>query len=253
MVTQTRAQQSEPADLDYGVASIKSGPHKGRIGTYDNDEGNDAVVYFGHPLFAPRYHLIPRRYLTSVTAEDLMRRIDEIFRHAGPGVRASLKPCEHVELLAELALVQDEMSDRLFEARFSNSDAAHDVFISHAHQDKPFARLLALDLASAGHRPWLDEWEIHAGESIATKISEGIGNCSFLVIVLSEHAVRSNWVEREWQAKYWEEVRTGRVQVIPALIQDCEIPPLLKPKKYADFRAEHRNGLNEILFAIDNV
>jgi hypothetical protein len=50
---------------------------------------------------------------------------------------------------------------------------------------------------------------IRVGESIPTKINQGIEQSDVLIVVLSEHAVASHWVEREWQAKYWREVDSG--------------------------------------------
>ena len=60
-------------------------------------------------------------------------------------------------------------------------------------------------------------------------------------------------VEREWQTKYWDEVQKQAIQVLPVLLQDCEIPALLKTKRYADFRKDYNNGLQEILIAINRL
>jgi len=235
---------------DYGIVVVTSGPHKGRIGEFDDDQGTKGIVYFGSLFFAPSCHLIPIRFLSPVTTDDLMRRLDELFGLIGLKAREKPTPEQHIELLTELALVQDTLADRLFVARFSRARTGRRVFISHSSKDKQFARWLAIDLASAGHRPWLDEWQIRAGESIPTRVSEGISDCDFVVVVLSEHAIQSRWVEREWQAKYWDEVSAGRVQVIPALLRQCEIPTLLKTKKYADFTEEHKSGLEDLLFSM---
>jgi hypothetical protein len=75
----------------------------------------------------------------------------------------------------------------------------------------------------------------------------------FVVVVLSEHAVHSRWVEREWHAKYWSEVEAGHIQVLPVLLRDCEIPELLKTKKYADFRENYNDGLEDVLLTIDSL
>lgn len=110
--------------------------------------------------------------------------------------------------------------------------------------------MVICDLANKGNNPWLDEWKIKAGESIPTKIGEGLELCDFVVVVLSEHAINSSWVEREWEAKYWDEVAKGTIQVIPALLRHCEIPILLKTKKYANFTDSYNYGLNDLLVAI---
>jgi hypothetical protein len=251
----TRKKRVRPESVGYGAVVVTSGPHKGRIGEYDDDEGTKAIVYFGSPLFASGYHLIPLRHLAQVTTVDLMTRLDELFGLIGLKARVTgggipLTPEHHIELLNELVIVQDILADRIFTARFVPSGEGRSVFISHSSNDKRFARWLAIDLANAGHRPWLDEWEILAGESIPSRISDGVSGCDFVVVVLSEHAVRSNWVEREWQAKYWDEVSAGQVKVIPALFNTCEIPTLLKAKRYADFTADLKGGFETLLAAL---
>jgi hypothetical protein len=240
---------------EYGIVLVTAGPYKGRIGEYDDDDDESAraIVYFGHPLIAPGYRIIPAKYLTPVTTSDLMRRLEEIFSVVGLKGRvsgANLQPDNHVEFLSELALVQDQLADRLFQAQFQAGSRGRKVFISHSSLDKQFARWLAVDLANRGYRPWLDEWEILAGDSIPESISLGLTKCDFVVVVLSENSVESRWVGREWQAKYWDEVSAGRVQVIPLLLRPCAIPPLLKTKKYADFTSDHGIGLEQLMSAL---
>jgi TIR domain len=116
--------------------------------------------------------------------------------------------------------------------------------------DKAFARWISTDLKAAGHNPWLDEWKIKVGESIPEKIGLGLSEADFVLVVLSNSSIQSKWVEREWQTKYWAEVQSGKIKVLPILLTDCEIPELLKIKKYADFRYNYNHGLDDILSAI---
>ena len=41
--------------------------------------------------------------------------------------------------------------------------------------------------------------------------------------------------------------------VLPLLIEDCAIPELLKTKKYADFRLNYSDGLEDVLLAVDRL
>lgn len=125
------------------------------------------------------------------------------------------------------------------------------VFISHSSKDKDYARRLARDLEEAGHQPWLDEWQIKVGDCIVERVERAIGEADHLAIVLTGHSVSSGWVSREWKAKYWDEVSTGRVAVLPLLFESCEIPVLLKTKKYADFRDDRSKGLYDLLDALE--
>jgi hypothetical protein len=125
------------------------------------------------------------------------------------------------------------------------------IFISHSSRDKPTARRIAEDLSRLGHEPWLDEWEIRVGDCIPTGIELGVSEADYLVLVLSQHSTGSKWGDGEWKAKYWDEVSTGRVSVLPALIETCEIPTRLRSKRYADFRESYGVGLVALTAAID--
>lgn len=98
------------------------------------------------------------------------------------------------------------------------------LFISHSSEDKPFVRMLAADLVAKGHDVWLDEWEIKIGESIPLKIEQALTDADFVLLVLSESATKSNWVEREWRAKFWDQITRGETLVLPCLAQKCVIP-----------------------------
>lgn len=124
------------------------------------------------------------------------------------------------------------------------------VFISYSSVNKRFARRLAGSLRHAGHNVWLDEWNIRVGDSIPAKIGMGIDDADYVAVVLSEQSVKSGWVESEWQTKYWEEISKRRVSVLPVLLNDCIVPPLLQRKKYADFRRHYESGLIELTQAM---
>jgi hypothetical protein len=62
-----------------------------------------------------------------------------------------------------------------------------DVFISHASEDKAdVARPLCELLTQAGLTVWLDENELRMGDTLRTKIDNGLANCRYGVVVLSE-------------------------------------------------------------------
>jgi len=250
-----------PSELEYGPVVVTEGPFKGRIGYYDNDEsvrvGNpqseqyepQAVVYFGTPLITRGFFFLPTSQLRAVTTHDLLVRRDELARkcYLTPHEKQGKK---YIEELLELHYVESALVDRLMMVRHKQAGKGMTVFISHSSLDKGFARQLSTDLSAFGHDPWLDEWQIKVGESIPEKIATGLEAADYILVVLSANSVTSKWVEREWHAKYWDEVSKGQVAVLPVLLTDCTIPTLLKTKKYADFRSDYNNGLDDILAAL---
>tara|TARA_R110000772_G_scaffold173130_2_gene285090 strand:- start:5500 stop:6300 length:801 start_codon:yes stop_codon:yes gene_type:complete len=124
------------------------------------------------------------------------------------------------------------------------------IFLCHGSADKPVVRQIAKDLIRRGATVWLDEAEILVGDSLIEKIQAGIANSDFLGVVLSPRSVESIWVKKEVEAALTQEIDANRVKVLPILIEDCEIPLFLKPKKYADFRTrESQPGAIEQLVA----
>jgi hypothetical protein len=236
--------------LSYDTYQITAGPHKGRIGYYDDDDetGKYAIVYFGIMELGAQPQFVAHRYLADLTTSALMARHEAIFHRIGIGA-VGIADAERVDLLSEMLLISEQLSERMFHARLVTGNNKR-VFISHSSKDKQFARFLSVDLANAGHHPWLDEWDIRVGESIPTKIADGLENCDALIIILSEHSVSSKWVESEWQAKYWDEITQGRIQVLPVLLKPCNVPTLLKTKKYANFTDDYDRGLEELLLGL---
>jgi TIR domain. len=243
-------------ELDYGCSVfIKSGKLKGRIGCFDDDDIDDkdqpiGFVSLGNPLYSSEYE-IPIKHLRKATTEDFYKRQEEILNQLMKMKYSKQKVNERVkaELLSEFIYIESQFSDRYFNVRFLSEVDGKKLFISHSSKDKLFARLLATDLAEAGHIPWLDEWRIKVGESIPGSISRALQECDYVLVILSNNSNQSEWVQQEWYTKYWDEIAEGKVKVIPILIEDCIIPELLKTKKYADFREEYRIGLRELLLA----
>jgi CheY-like chemotaxis protein len=120
------------------------------------------------------------------------------------------------------------------------------VFISHSVKDKDLAARLANDLRAAGVEVWFDSDEINVGDSILEKIEQG-AKSDFMVIILSPDAVVSWMVKQELMMFLNEEKRRGYSLILPVLYKDCDIPPLLEGRRYADFRGDYESGLAELL------
>ena len=107
-------------------------------------------------------------------------------------------------------------------------------------------------IQNAGHALWLDEWRIQVGHSITAEIERGLGDATFVILMLSESAVTSRWVEREWRAAYHREVSSDRVVILPALVEPCAIPSLLVDKRYASLFPDVEQGIGSILQTISH-
>jgi len=124
------------------------------------------------------------------------------------------------------------------------------LFLCHSSEDKEFVDWLAGQLRAVGVRVWLDKWEIRVGDSIVQKINDGISTSDHLVVVLSQKAVRSRWVNEELSGGLLRNIESKGAFVLPVLVEDCEIPPLLSHRCYADFRTDRARGLSDLAEAL---
>ncbi len=127
------------------------------------------------------------------------------------------------------------------------------IFISYSRADSDFATKLAMQLVKHKATVWVDQWELHVGDSLITRIQDAIQGASGLLVILSKASVQSEWCKKELSSGLIRELEEKRVVVLPVLIEDCAIPLFLREKLYADFRTDFDAGLRSILEAIARV
>jgi hypothetical protein len=155
----------------------------------------------------------------------------------------ALDPSLDIEELLDKAEVAKEQ-------RHTTDAQKRIVFLSHSSKDKPTIRQLATDLTAAGVTVWLDEQKIHVGDSIPEGIAQGLAESDFFLIALSEHSTSSAWVKRELNSALIDAISKRKVKILPVLLSVTEIPVVIRDMKYADFTKSYKQGLNELLTAI---
>lgn len=245
---------------DYGVVKIIKGEYAGRFGYYDDDSVDDfddsvsdddfvekAIVYFGDMLNNSKYYCIDYDCLTKdYMFDDLTNREREIRLKLWTNIGYK----ERAELMEEKMLIDGEIQNRL-ENYIEGQNVNHKkLFLSHSSLDKSIVISIALDLNERGISTWLDSFDILPGESIVSKINEGIKECNYMLLFLSNNSVKSKWVQKEWETFLWDEISEDGVKIIPIKLDNCEIPQILKTKKYIDFSTDYSAGLYELISTI---
>lgn len=110
------------------------------------------------------------------------------------------------------------------------------LFLSHTSADKDYASRLAGALQLAGASVWFDAWEIRFGDSIPAAINEGLSNLDIFVLLWSADAARSKWVESETNAAIARLMRTDGCRIIPVVLDDATVPPLVEHLRYVEAR-----------------
>jgi len=126
------------------------------------------------------------------------------------------------------------------------------VFFSYSHSDKEIVLPFAAELRAEGINVWLDEDEINYGQSIADKISGGLDSADFLAFFISKNSINSPWARLELNAIMSKRLLGNNSPlVLPVLLDDTEVPALLRDRKYLDLRdRDTQRGGRELLKSI---
>lgn len=242
------------AELEYGPVYVFGGCHKGRILYYDDDHtSKTAICYIGHPVNFCGSFDVPLRFLREPTIDDLMKGREELWRIlidiAIDNGWDAIDPDDVHALWAEKSLVDDTLTERRMFGVFGKLEGKS-VFLCHSSVDKGMVRMVHDDLMHLGVNCWLDESKIKVGDSIVSKIPDGLKSSQTMILFLSQRSVRSLWTRKEWQSFLGRQLSESPLKILPAVIEDCEIPTILSDIKYADFRQEYYEGFKQIYEAV---
>ncbi|HEX3529486.1 MAG TPA: tetratricopeptide repeat protein [Thermoanaerobaculia bacterium] len=107
------------------------------------------------------------------------------------------------------------------------------VFLSHQHNDAARVEALARRLTEKhGLRVWLDAWECVPGK-LEPQCETGIRNSRFTVVVGSQTALRSKWVQ--WEIDKHAALNPEEDRLVPVKFEKLDLPPALDALLWVDF------------------
>jgi hypothetical protein len=110
-----------------------------------------------------------------------------------------------------------------------------DVFISYGHADADWVRTLAENLHQSGLNVFFDEWDIAPGDVLVHRLDAGLLASRNGILVVSPTALGRPYVQAEYAALMGRAIERGQ-RLIPVLLKDAEMPPLLASRIWIDFR-----------------
>jgi uncharacterized protein YjbI with pentapeptide repeats len=96
----------------------------------------------------------------------------------------------------------------------------YSCFISYSTKDQEFAERLHADLQNKGVRCWFAPHDLRIGDKMLDKIDEAIRLRDRVLLILSEHSIKSDWVEDEVTAGFEEERQRGQVVLFPIRLDE---------------------------------
>lgn len=116
------------------------------------------------------------------------------------------------------------------------------IFFSYSRSDSEFALELAKKLQETGANIWIDQLDIKPSMHWDNTIEEALASSNRLVVILSKNSVASENVKDE----YSHAIEKGK-QVVPVLLEDCEVPFRLTRLQYADFTLDPDDGMKTLV------
>lgn len=113
------------------------------------------------------------------------------------------------------------------------------VFLCHASEDELPVQKLYSRLRADGFLPWLDCETLLPGQEWDLEIREAVRLSDAVIVCLSRNAVqKSGYVQKEIRIALdvADEKPDGTIFIIPALIEDCDVPTRLRKWHWVDLR-----------------
>jgi len=111
------------------------------------------------------------------------------------------------------------------------------VFLSYSHSDQQIAQAFAAVLEEEGIETWLDVEQIKFGDSLSQGVDEGLESADAFAFFLSSQLVNNAWTRHELNSAMARRLREpDSVRIIPVLLEDIEVPALLRDRVVLDLR-----------------
>jgi hypothetical protein len=150
---------------------------------------------------------------------------DEAFRDVAKAIRTAIEQL-HSHQTPLLIVQQTPLapSPIPISAQTQNTPSDyHSCVLSYATEDQAFAEELYADLQSNGVSCWFAPHDLKIGDKLRTKIYEAIQGKDKLLLILSEHAVSSDWVEREVELAFEQERQPSETLVLFPIRLDDDV------------------------------
>jgi hypothetical protein len=112
-----------------------------------------------------------------------------------------------------------------FVIKAKEAQGKFDVFLSHNSKDKASVEKIAKRLLKVGIRPWLDKWNLAAGDSVSDALEQAITTIHCAALCFGPADI-GRWHILEVRA-YVERWASGDARMIPVILPDVEQTPEL--------------------------
>jgi len=126
-------------------------------------------------------------------------------------------------------------------ASYSKTSLKLRVFLCHSSGDKGAVEGLYTRLKSQGYVPWLDAVNLLPGQDWAAEIKKAVADSHVVIVFLSDGSVnKAGFVQKEikYALDVADEQPEGHIFIIPARLEECQVPARLKKWHWVDLFEE---------------
>jgi hypothetical protein len=126
------------------------------------------------------------------------------------------------------------------------------VFLCHSKGDKPAVVALHARLRDDGYDPWLDVKKLVPGQDWQAEIKAAVKKSHVVIVCLSAGSItKAGFVQREirFALDVAEEQPPGRIYIVPARLEECEVPELLAKYHWVDLFED--DGYDNLLKSLE--
>lgn len=217
----------------------------------------DKLSWFKVVKYPVRFSELPRQ-LESVVGYQFFRT-DEAGRvQPLEGKRTEAKDQQYWIVLNELA---HDIASVLMEVRYPSPNSSStalsnsefmvstseqgqrqlSVFLCHSSEDKVQVRTLCDRLQRDGVDPWLDERRLLPGQKWADEIPKAVRNTDVVIVCMTQSSIsKRGYLQKEvtFALDVAQEEPEGSIFLIPARLEECEVPERLRPYQWLNLYDE---------------
>ncbi|MFN8413102.1 MAG: toll/interleukin-1 receptor domain-containing protein [Anaerolineales bacterium] len=126
------------------------------------------------------------------------------------------------------------------------------IFLCHSSSDKPEVKKIYKFLSQAGAAPWLDSENLLPGQDWNYEINKALDDSDVILLCLTKKSVdKEGYVQKEIRLALDRalEMPEGRIFLIPARLEECELPYRLKSYQWVDLFDE--DGMTRLVKALN--
>lgn len=126
------------------------------------------------------------------------------------------------------------------------------VFISYSSGDREQVQKIYEHLLSLGADPWYDQEDLLPGQNWDMEIRKGLDEADMILLCLSKKSVnKEGYVQKELRLALDRglEMPDGRIFLIPARLEECDLPFSLKSYQWVDLFTP--NGMDRLIKSLN--